>query len=162
MKDENGVWVERDIAFFSKTFSETQRAWSTSDQEMYSIYYGVRHLHHFLSGRNFLILSNHDALRHDEKPSHSAKVNRWKLHLSEYNFDIKHIAGVNNFVADALSRCLVSESNQDISIDQSELIVSLASMSSFSSTKDSWNLDSETDRLRLLQLYHGEESCHYD
>lgn len=160
--DENGVLVERDIAFFSKTFSETQRAWSTSDQEMYSIYFGVRHLHHYLSGRKFLILSDHDALRHDEKPSHSAKVNRWKLHLSEYNFDIKHIAGVNNIVADALSRCLVSESNQDTAVDTSELIVSLASMSNFSSKKDSWNLDSERDRLRLLQLYHGEESGHYD
>ena len=161
-RDGKGLWVERDISFFSKTFTETQRNWSTSDQEMYSIYFGVRHLHHLLAGRKFLILSDHDALRHDEKPSHSAKVNRWRLHLSEYDFDIKHIAGVDNIVADALSRCLVSESNQDKAIDTSELIVSLAAMTSFSSMRDSWNLDSEIDRLRLLQLYHGEESGHYD
>jgi hypothetical protein len=160
--DDSGVWVERDIAFFSKTFSETQRAWSTSDQEMYAIYFGVRHLHHFLSGRKFLILSDHDALRHDEKPSHSAKVNRWKLHLSEYDFDIKHIKGVDNTVADALSRCLVTESNQDVTMDTSELIVSLASMRSISSSTGSWNLNNTEDRSRLLHLYHGEESGHYD
>jgi hypothetical protein len=99
---------------------------------MYSIYFGVRYLHHFLAGRNFTILSDHDALRHDEKPSHSAKVNRWKLHLSEYDFKIKHISGVDNVVADAHSRCLVSESNQDTAADTSELIVSLAAMKSIS------------------------------
>jgi hypothetical protein len=154
--------VERDISFFSKTFSETQRRWSTSDKEMYAIYFGVRYLHHFLAGRKFVIFSDHDALRHDEKPSHSAKVNRWKLHLSEYNFDIKHISGVDNIVADALSRCLVSESNQDTAADTSELIVSLAAMRSISSSKDSWNLDNADDRRRLLQLYHSETSGHYD
>ena len=160
--DETGTMVERDISFFSKTFSETQRRWSTSDKEMYSIYFGVRNLHHFLAGRNFTILSDHDALRHDEKPSHSAKVNRWKLHLSEYDFKIKHVAGVDNVVADALSRCLVTDSNVDMDIDTSDLIVSLAAMRNISSTKDSWNLDSAEDRLKLLQLYHSEDSGHYE
>ena len=164
-RDENNVLVERDIAVFSKTFSDPQRKWSTSDKEMYAIYFGVRYLHHFLCGRKFSILSDHDALRHEEKPSHSAKVNRWKLHLSEYTFDIKHISGVENVVADALSRCIVSELNEDTSIDTSELIVSLASMRQISGQSMSlkaWNLESEEDRNELLRLYHSEESGHYD
>ena len=133
---------------------------------MYSIYFGVRHLHHFLAGRKFLILSDHDALRHDEKPSHSAKVNRWKLHLSEYEFEIKHIAGIENIVADALSRCMVSDFNQDTALDTSELIVSIAAMRQASSRSDffenKWNLNSDEDRFRLMKLYHSEESGHYD
>ena len=164
--DERGDLVERDLAFFSKTFSETQRGWSTSDKEMYSIYFGVRHLHHFLAGRKFTIFSDHDALRHEDKPSHSAKINRWKLHLSEYDFIIKHISGVNNVVADALSRCLVSHDNMDNDADTSERIVSLAAMRVVASRSSiferRWNLDSDEDRLTLLHYYHGEESGHYD
>jgi transposase InsO family protein len=158
-KNEEGVMVERDISFFSKTFSETQRRWSTSDQEMYAIYYGVRQLHQFLSGRKFVIFSDHEALRHDDKPSHSAKINRWKMHLSEYDFTIKHISGTSNIVADALSRCMVSDTNQDNDIDSSEIIVSLASMQA---NNNKYDLENSQDRLRLLQLYHGEESGHYD
>ena len=73
---DDGKMVERDIAFFSKTFSASQRKWSTSDKEMYAIYYGVRSLHHYLAGRNFFILSDHEALRYDERDSNSAKINR--------------------------------------------------------------------------------------
>ena len=31
---------------------------------------------------------------------------RWSLALQEYDLDIQHIAGVDNVVADALSRCI--------------------------------------------------------
>jgi hypothetical protein len=34
----------------------------------------------------------------------SEKVIRWKLAIQEYNFDVEHIVGENNIVADALSR----------------------------------------------------------
>lgn len=116
-----------------------------------------------MAGRKFSIFSDHDALRHDDKPSHSAKINRWKLHLSEYDFVIKHIAGVDNVVADALSRCLVSEDNLDYGIDTSERIVTLATMRpTVSSSTKLWNIDNENDRIALLQWYHGEESGHYD
>jgi len=163
-RDETGSLVERDISFFSKTFSETQRGWSTSDKEMYSIYFGVRNLHHFLAGRKFIIKSDHDALRHDEKASHSAKINRWKLHLSEYEFKIEHIAGVDNIVADALSRCLVTETNVDNFNDTSELVVSLAAMSLIKNKgiNSKWNLNSPEDRKALLEVYHGEDSGHND
>ena len=110
-----------------------------------------------MAGRKFVIFSDHDALRHNEKPSHSAKVNRWKLHLSEYDFDIEHIAGADNVVADALSRCLVTDENLDMDIDNSERIVSLASMGI-----EQMNLESEEDRLALIKHYHGEDSGHYD
>ena len=165
-RDENGVMVERDITFFSKTFSKTQRTWSTSDQEMYSIYFGVRHLHHFLAGRQFLILSDHDALRHDEKDSYSAKINRWKLHLSEYDYVIRHIAGEKNIVADALSRCLVSNENIDMQIDSSERVVSMAAMDTIVGQKKNlspdFSVSTAQGRKNILHYYHGEDSGHYD
>ena len=34
----------------------------------------------------------------------SAKIKRWKLQIQEYNFDIEHIPGTVNVIADALSR----------------------------------------------------------
>ena len=38
--------------------------------------------------------------------SQAKKVIRWKMELMEYDFDIEHIAGVDNIVADVISRCV--------------------------------------------------------
>ncbi len=56
------------------------------------------------------------------------------MHLSEYDYAIRHIAGEKNVVADALSRCLVSAENIDMQIDSSEKIVSIAYMNHESMT----------------------------
>ena len=44
-------------------------------------------------------------------PAHSnARIQRWANFLSGFNFNINHITGNNNFVADALSRVPIEES----------------------------------------------------
>jgi hypothetical protein len=39
-----------------------------------------------------------------KKKEVTGKFARWILSLQEYAFEIRHVEGVNNFVADALSR----------------------------------------------------------
>ena len=156
---------ERDITFFSKTFSATQRKWSTSDKEMYAVYYGVRSLHQFLAGRRFTILSDHEALSYNRE-SDSSKINRWKMAISEYDYELKHIAGEDNVVADALSRCMVSDDNiaEDMETDK---ILSMAGMSSsdkpfmFVRSADV-DLSTSAAQKAALMFYHGEQSGHYD
>ena len=98
------------IAFISKTLTESQRnKWSTPQKEAFAIYYTLCKMEHLLLDRHFTIHTDHKNLTY-VNDSVNAMVVRWKLYLQEYSFDIKHIKGADNIVADNFSRlCLLSE-----------------------------------------------------
>ena len=93
------------VAFVSKAFNSTEQNWSTIEQEGYGIFYCIMKLQHYLKGRTFIVETDHRNLVYMASSS-TPKVIRWKLRLLEYDFVVRHIAGVENVVADALSRCL--------------------------------------------------------
>ena len=64
----------------------------------------VKKLHYLIGGRRFYVRSDHKNLQYWTNPSASAKVERWKIFLSEYDYSIDYIKGEDNGVADALSR----------------------------------------------------------
>ena len=97
--------IERPISFFSKSLKGAELGWSTIEQECYGIVCAVREFSHLLSGRKFTIRTDHANLVLMNL-SQAKKVIRWKMELMEYDFDIEHIAGVDNVVADGLSRCV--------------------------------------------------------
>ena len=46
---------------------------------------------------------------------------RWRLLLKEFGPDIRHIAGVGNIVADAMSRLPMTQNNEQKEVSTSEL-----------------------------------------
>ena len=54
--------TEFPIAFLSHTFSETQRKWSTTEQEAYEVYYAVTKWNYYLQGADIIVRNNHKAL----------------------------------------------------------------------------------------------------
>jgi len=106
---EDGTYKDLPIEFISKAFSKEQKRWSTNEQEAYAIFYALRKLEHLLRDVKFVLQTDHKNLVYVNCGA-SPKVKRWKLALQEYNFDIEHIAGKLNVVADAFSRlCFFSE-----------------------------------------------------
>jgi hypothetical protein len=97
---------ERPVAFVSKAFSPTEARWTTLEQECYAIYHCITALSHHLLGHKFTVETDHKNLVYLDKAT-SPKVVRWRLRLQEYDFEVQHIPGRENAVADALSRCLV-------------------------------------------------------
>ena len=95
--------IERPIAFISKSLSGPQLKWSTIQKEAYSIFFSVTTLEYLLRDRKFRLLTDHRNLTF-VGDSVNAMVVHWKLALMQYDFDIEHIAGVKNVVADLLSR----------------------------------------------------------
>ena len=91
------------IHFLSKSFDDRLSRWSTIQQEGYAIYYAITSWEHLLRDRRFLVRTDHANLRllHEES---NAKVLRWMLTLQSYDFDIEHIAGKKNTIADGFSR----------------------------------------------------------
>ena len=86
--------TEQPIAFASRSLSQAERKYSQLDKEALAIVFGVKRFHQFLFGRRFTILSDHQPLKylfgeHRAIPTMaSARVQRWALTLSAYDYKI--------------------------------------------------------------------------
>jgi len=102
---------EQPIMYMSKTLSITEWKWHTMEKECYAIVYAINKFRHLLRDIHFTVRTDHDNLTY-LKENKSQKVQRWKDDLQEYNFDLEHIPGEQNVVADAFSRLLPLTSEQ--------------------------------------------------
>jgi hypothetical protein len=102
---------ERPVTFYSKSLSGPQLRWSTIDKECFAIVLALREFEYLLRHRHFLLRTDHANLT-KMNISQSPRVVRWKMEMMEYDFDIEHIAGKANVVADSLSRLVPDESNR--------------------------------------------------
>ena len=94
----------RSIVFYSKKLSKTQQNYTVTDLELLSIVMVLKEFHSMLLGQDILICSDHKNLESDLAHLTSQKGLHWRLLVEEFGVAIKHIKGVNNSVADALSR----------------------------------------------------------
>ena len=93
------------IAFLLHTFTETQRKWSTTEQDAYGVYYAVTKWNYYLQGMDIIVRNDQTPLANflNGKNANN-KVNRWGLELATYNITFKWISGAKNKAADCLSR----------------------------------------------------------
>ena len=97
--------MEFTIAFLLHTFMDTQRKWSTTEQEAYGVYYAVTKLNYYLQGAEVIVCNDHKPLaRFLNGKNTNNKVNRWGLELATYNITFKWILGAQSKAADCLSR----------------------------------------------------------
>jgi hypothetical protein len=116
--DSQGLWTP--CAFFSKKLSTTECNYPIYDKEMLAIIRCLEEWDSELRGvREFEICSDHKNLEYFMTTRKlSERQVRWSLVLARYNFIIRHIKGIDNERADALSR-----RDQDIPTDQDERIL---------------------------------------
>ena len=103
LQEHNGT--EFLIVFLSHMFTETQRKWSTTEQEAYGVYYTVTKWNYYLQGADITVRNNHNPLaKFLNGKNANNKVNRWALELATYNITFEWISGAKNKGADCLSR----------------------------------------------------------
>ena len=104
---------EQPLAFMSKLFHDEQKRWDTFDKEAFAIFKAFKDFEYILRDEFFTVHTDHANLRYLHEGS-SAKVRRWWLTMQEYKFDLVHIAGKDNVVADRFSRlCALKEEDLD-------------------------------------------------
>jgi hypothetical protein len=95
----------RPIAFLSKKMSKAERNYPVHEQELLAILNALKAWRHYLGGRHFTVLTDHQSLQYVETSAMATpRQLRWSAWLSEFDFSIKYARGDTNVAADALSR----------------------------------------------------------
>ena len=97
----------RPVGFYSRKLLQAEENYSVYDRELLAIVAALKHWRHYLLTpvESTIINTDHQNLLyfktpHLLKPRHA----RWAEFLSQFPFEINHIKGINNPVADAISR----------------------------------------------------------
>lgn len=109
--------------FASCTLSKAEKNYSNLEREALAIIFAIKHYHKFLYGRNFTLITDHQPLQIIFNPNKSlssvttARLIRWSIFLSAYNYTIKYKKGSSISNADALSRLPLNTSSKLLQIN---------------------------------------------
>lgn len=93
------------IGYFSKKLLQYQKNYSSTELECLAIIESIEYWHHYLYGKKFTVITDHQALRwlrNIKKPN--SRLFNWSLRLSQYDFNVEYRPGKLNQEADCLSR----------------------------------------------------------
>ncbi|XP_058211404.1 uncharacterized protein LOC131323568 [Rhododendron vialii] len=105
------------IYYASKTLNEAQMNYSTTEKELLAVVFALDKFRSYLVGSPITVYTDHAALKYlFTKQDAKARLIRWILLLQEFNITIKDKKGVENVVADHLSRLEFEDSSSRIPI----------------------------------------------
>ena len=102
--------VEKPVSYGSRTLSVAERNYGHVEKEGLSLVYATRKFHQYLYGQRFTLVTDHKPLlglfgeNHGLPSRSSARVLRWALMLSAYDYRLEYRPGKDHGNADALSR----------------------------------------------------------
>ena len=106
------------IGYWSKTLTDCERNYSTTERERFSVVWAVTTLRPYIEGLKFTVRTDHDALRWIMTLTDSSgRLLRCRLRLSEFDFTTTYRPGRVNQVPDALYRLISPDGNDDKAID---------------------------------------------
>src|SRR5947207_1975462 len=100
------IYTAQPATFHSRKFTSQQTSYPTHDQELLAIVDACKHFQHILLGNHFTIITDNSSLRTLLSKPTKLLNNRqvhWIEILSPFDFEILHIPGSKNIIADALS-----------------------------------------------------------
>ena len=102
--------IPQPLSFMSHSLSKTQQRYSTFDRELLAAYLAIKKFKYLLEGRSFTIYTDHKPLTFalNSRSDYSDRQLRHLSYIAEYTNDIRHIKGIDNTVADSLSRAVMA------------------------------------------------------
>ena len=119
--------TEQPIAFASRSLSPTEKHYSQLDKEALALIFSVKKFYKYLYGRSFTLFTDHKPLMLSESkaipPMASARIQRWALALSCYQYTVKYRTAKEQIHADALSRLPLPDSISHTPVPTNTLIL---------------------------------------
>ncbi|CAK1596618.1 unnamed protein product [Parnassius mnemosyne] len=95
----------RILGYHSKALKGPELNWSVTEQEFYAVISCLKKFKTYLRGSKVIILTDHKALLFlNNMKLFNGRVTRWILYIEQFNYEVQHISGRRNIVADVLSR----------------------------------------------------------
>ena len=97
---------------------ETQRKWSTTEQEAYGVYYAITKWNYYLQGADIIVQNDYKPLnKFLNGKNANTEVNTWGLELATYNITFEWICGACNKATDCLSHLVELFQDTPVSIN---------------------------------------------
>jgi transposase InsO family protein len=104
------------IAYFSRKMTPAQQKYTVGEQELLSIVETLRTYRTMLFGYRIIIWTDHKNLTFEKFSSD--RVTRWRLFVEEFGPELRYVPGVQNVVADTLSRLPLIEEATNCVVDE--------------------------------------------
>jgi hypothetical protein len=119
----------RTIAYSSRTFTATQRRYSTIERELTAIRWGVQTFRAFLFAVPFILFTDHKPLIFlNNLARENSRIMRTLNELAEFDFVIRYRPGRDNEAADTMSRIVCPIEESESVRESSELPPGLTSL----------------------------------
>lgn len=118
---------EKPVLFASSSLSPAEKNYSQPQREALAIIFAVKKFYKYIYGKKFTIISDAQSLRDLFNPKKgispvaAARLQRWAIYLSMYDYEIKHRSGSKMGHVDALSR-LPLEDGTEVEVDKINFI----------------------------------------
>jgi len=105
LQDQPDGQPMKPLGYWSRSLNKAERNYNTTQRECLAVVWAVLMLRPYLYGTRFTLRTDHESLRWILNLSDaSGKLQRWRLRLLEFEFDVVHRPGIKHQAADALSR----------------------------------------------------------
>ncbi|RVW88188.1 Retrovirus-related Pol polyprotein from transposon 17.6 [Vitis vinifera] len=106
------------IYYARKTLNEAQRNYTTTEKELLAVVFALDKFRAYLVGSFIVVFTDYSALKYLlTKQDAKSRLIRWILLLQEFNLQIQDKKGVENVVADHLSRLVIAHDSHGLPIN---------------------------------------------
>ena len=116
------------MAYASKAFTTTQKAWAQIEKELYAIVFGCERFRQYVISRVITVESDHKPLIHIMKKSLTdipIRLQKMRIILQPFDINLVYKPGKELIIADALSRAHLDVKADDPDINATVLNVML-------------------------------------
>ena len=156
LQKHDTVWCP--VQFASRSLNTAERNYSQIEREALSVIFACTKFKQFILGSHFIIKNDHRPLEkllghHNNVPLNgSARLQRWALRLSQFNYTFQYSRGCDNVNSDFLSRLPLDETNDEIEPYELMFVVDSLNKTPINCKDIAYHTDKDSD-LCLVRKY---------